>query len=67
MTGVSWGRGAGDGAGRPLAGSRAWVGVVKALAGWGDSCGLPMRSYKYSAIPARWAGQAFPKFSKRFL
>jgi len=22
---VSWGRGAGDGAGRPLAGSREWV------------------------------------------
>ena len=42
MTGVSWGRRASDGAGRPLAGSGARVGVVHALAGWGDSCGLPM-------------------------
>ena len=55
------------GAGGAASCSGARVGVVQALAGCGESCGLPMRPYKNSAIPVRWAGQSLPKLSKRSL
>ena len=48
------GAGVSDGAGRPLAGSREWVGVVQALAGWGESCGLPMPAHRSWPISACW-------------
>ena len=43
--------GAGDGAGRPLAGSGVWVSVVQALAGCGAGCGLPRLFSGNCAIP----------------
>ena len=41
----------------------AWVGVVQALAGCGESCGLHVHVLfgGSCAIPTRWAGQSFPK------
>ena len=41
--------GAGDGAGRPLAGSGVWVSVVRAPAGCGEGCGLTM-AYRSRAV-----------------
>ena len=42
----------------------AWVGVVQALAGRGERCGLPMQAYGNLGISACWSGQSFPKLSK---
>ena len=42
----------------------AWVGVVQALAGCGESCGLPMPAYRSCAVSKYHAGQSFPEMSK---
>ena len=41
----------------------AWVGVVQALAGCSERCGLPMPVHRSWPISACWAGQSCQKLS----
>lgn len=44
--------------------AQAWVGVVQAVAGCGERCGLLMSVYRSCAVATYYSGQAFPEMSK---